>query len=259
MVQKSIKYGQNFIIYRKAVIDLIKKTTLSNKDIVYEIGTGQGIVTRELCQHCKQVISFEIDECLYRRSKRFFRTRKNVQIFHRDFLSATLPKSNYKVFASIPFNITTQIMRKLFTHGYSPEETYLVMEKGAALRFMGNPMTRFVAQSIYPQVQAKLVANLSRLIFRPIPNVEIVFLKITRRSSALVSQMEWQNYKRYIQTLFNGKKKNARSNLKGRFKYPEWKRLARSLNFDLDVKPSELQGEQILKLFKYLQNRTHKL
>ncbi|MDE6219365.1 MAG: hypothetical protein K2G51_02855 [Lachnospiraceae bacterium] len=45
----------------------------------------------------------------------------------------------YKVFSNIPYFITTQIVEKLTRVSNAPADIWLVMEKGAAKRFMGVP------------------------------------------------------------------------------------------------------------------------
>lgn len=56
------------------------------------------------------------------------------------FLKYSLPaRGVYKVFSNIPYFITTQIVEKLTRVSNAPADIWLVMEKGAAKRFMGVP------------------------------------------------------------------------------------------------------------------------
>lgn len=63
-MRKRIKYSQNFLKDRKLVCELVEKSGINSRDIVYEIGAGSGIITRELLKKAKKVIAFELDENL---------------------------------------------------------------------------------------------------------------------------------------------------------------------------------------------------
>jgi 23S rRNA (adenine-N6)-dimethyltransferase len=65
-------------------------------------------------------------------------------------VSWNLPRTPYKVFANIPFNKTTNIVRKLTGSSNPPEEAWLVIEKGVAKRFMGTPNETIFSLNIKP-------------------------------------------------------------------------------------------------------------
>ena len=143
MSKKQNKYAlpysvsQNFLTSRKLIEKLIKKAGITGEDIVVEIGAGKGHITKVLSDSCKTVITYEIDRRLYESLKP--QIAANVRLYHEDFLKCTLPKSPYKVFANIPFSKTTEILNKLTNTNPLPDAMWLVMEKGAAMRFCGLP------------------------------------------------------------------------------------------------------------------------
>jgi 23S rRNA (adenine-N6)-dimethyltransferase len=258
MVRNSIKYGQNFLVSKRLIAFLVSKANLTNRDVVYEIGTGYSLITQELGRRCKEVISYEIDLALFRHAQRKLKGTDNITLHHENFLSIPNPITYYKVFASIPFNITSRLMRKLFINGDSPEEAYLILEKGAAKRFMGVSCISLNALLIFPRFQTQILSELSRHSFHPVPKVDAVLLKVLKREQALVSDSEWKGFQRFIRTLLCGKRKCARYNLKGRIEYPEWKRLSRALDFKLNARPSELSCEQVIGLFRYILEKRRK-
>ncbi len=80
MVRASTKYSQNFVANIPLVSFLIKKSGISQDDVVYEIGPGTGTITRELAKHCKKVIAVEIDENLVKKLKEKFSAFSNIEI-----------------------------------------------------------------------------------------------------------------------------------------------------------------------------------
>lgn len=136
---RSILYSQNFLKSRCLVDRLIDKCSIGPDDVVYEIGPGKGIITERLAERCRQVIAIEKDPLLADALRVRFAGTANIRLHAGDFLHYRLPGSHYKVFASIPFNITSAIVTRLTTTPVPPDDTYLIMQKEAAERFMGAP------------------------------------------------------------------------------------------------------------------------
>jgi 16S rRNA (adenine1518-N6/adenine1519-N6)-dimethyltransferase len=57
--------GQHFLVDGNAVKKIIALSKIDGNDVVYEVGSGHGILTNELCKISKFVHSFEIDPYLY--------------------------------------------------------------------------------------------------------------------------------------------------------------------------------------------------
>src|SRR5262245_61582058 len=130
--RKQISLAQNFLTNPKLARRLVGMSTIGPCDTVYEIGPGNGIITAALASVAGQVIAIEKDPELVRRLRERFRLFDNVEIVERDFLTysfRTLSRvgvpsgtpgphtrvSEYKIFASIPYNSTAQILRKILS------------------------------------------------------------------------------------------------------------------------------------------------
>src|SRR5690349_18944670 len=137
--QRRMLYAQNFLKSRCLVDRLLDTCAIGPDDIVYEIGPGKGIITERLAQRCRQVITIEKDPLLVAALRSRFARTANVRLHEGDFLDYRLPGGHYKVFASIPFNITSAIVTRLTTAPVPPDDTYLIMQKEAAERFLGAP------------------------------------------------------------------------------------------------------------------------
>ncbi len=98
------------------------------------------------------------------------------------FLTWPLPKSDYVVFANIPFSITSAILRRL-TQGSHPREAWLVMEKGAAKRYMGRPETTRKSLLLAPWFDCDIAYHFRREDFHPAPGVEVVLFHFKRREA----------------------------------------------------------------------------
>ena len=139
MVGRRIRLAQNFFRDRQLVGAIVGASSIRPQDIVYEVGPGTGIVTRELARHAGRVVAVEKDPVLAARLRRRFRRTGNVRIVAGDFTRSRLPAHRYRVFANLPFNITALVVKRILFGGNPPDEAHLVVQKEAAERFSGRP------------------------------------------------------------------------------------------------------------------------
>lgn len=180
MPKSAYHISQNFLTSRRTIMRLLALTDLSAADTVLEIGAGKGHITRELAARCGRVISYEIDPALASRLNG--KLPENVRLYQADFLTAPLPRSPYKVFANIPFDHTTDILRRLTQESSTPVCAWLIMEKGAAMRFCGSGRETAASLLLKPWWDVRIVHRLHREDFHPMPSVECVLLELKRKA-----------------------------------------------------------------------------
>jgi 16S rRNA (adenine1518-N6/adenine1519-N6)-dimethyltransferase len=61
--------GQNMLVDRQVLAKIVYVAQISNQETVLEVGTGQGVLTAELCKAARHVVSYEIDSILYRKAQ----------------------------------------------------------------------------------------------------------------------------------------------------------------------------------------------
>jgi 23S rRNA (adenine-N6)-dimethyltransferase len=245
--QKSL--AQNFLVKSCLAASLLNGSSIDQEDTVYEIGSGKGILTRQLVRRAKRVIAIEKDHDLFVQLLRKFEHTDNIIIHHADFLSFKIEESHYKVFANLPFNMTSAIVRKLAFASNPPEDAYLIVQKEAAQKFVGAPKTTQFSLLIKPWFRLRISRSLKRTDFSPVPNVDTALLQIAKRECPLVQPTDKAIYERFVKHGFGAWKKNLKSNYKNIFSYKQWKRLSRDLDFPIHAQPSELSLRQWLGLF----------
>jgi 23S rRNA (adenine-N6)-dimethyltransferase len=219
------------------------------RDIVYEIGPGNGILTAELACIARQVIAIEKDPDLVRRLRERFRLLGNVEIVEQDFLDYTF-RTPGKIFANIPYNVTSRIVRKILYGPTSIGETYLILQREAAKKFSGYPNESLCSLLAKPFFEFQILYQLRRTDFCPVPAVDSVLLSIKRRPRALIETHEVASYRDFVQYGFGRWKPNLKLAFKNVFTYKQWKRLARDLHFQVNATPTELSFEQWLDLYR---------
>jgi 23S rRNA (adenine-N6)-dimethyltransferase len=165
-----------------------------------------------------------------------------------------LPRGKYKVFANIPFTITAAIIGKLTSGDNPPEDTYLILQKEAAYKFVGKPIGKTTQYSLLlkPWFEIKVIHKLRRTDFRPIPKVDSVLLRIKKREKPLVPVVQTQLYRDFVVYGFNQWKPTLREAMNKIFTDKQFSKLANNLGFSKSDKPTELDFGKWLGLFNYL-------
>jgi 23S rRNA (adenine-N6)-dimethyltransferase len=189
-LSKQNNRSQNFLTSGQVIRRVARLAGLNQQDHVMEIGPGKGHITRELLPRCGQVTAVEIDPalCAYLQAK--FAGARNLRLVRGDFLALPLPRGPYKVFANIPFNRTTDIVRKLTLGSRPPNEAWLVMEKGAAKRFLGVPYEGPASLRLKPWFEGEVLYYFRREDFHPMPAADIVLLHLKRRPAADIAPVQ---------------------------------------------------------------------
>uniref|UniRef100_UPI0011A2B930 rRNA adenine N(6)-methyltransferase family protein n=1 Tax=Bacillus toyonensis TaxID=155322 RepID=UPI0011A2B930 len=101
---------------------------LNEHDNIFEIGSGKGHFTLELVQRCNFVTAIEIDHKLCKTTENKLVNHDNFQVLNKDILQFKFPKNqSYKIFGNIPYNISTDIIRKVVFESIA-DESYLIVE-----------------------------------------------------------------------------------------------------------------------------------
>jgi len=242
--------SQNFLTSTKAIHRLIRKTSITTADHVIEIGPGRGHITGALLQHCKKVTAIEIDKALYNKLNIKYSTKENLKLYNQDFLKWSLPASGqYKVFANIPFSRTTDIIMKLTAAPNPPTEAWLVIEKGAAKRFMGIPRENTRSLFLKPQFDMRVIHHFAREDFHPMPGTDAVLLHIKMKAPQDIPRPELRRYQSFISSA----SRNNGAGLAPLFTKKQWTK-ARKMAGLCDQHSGEILYIQWLCLFRCYKN-----
>lgn len=195
----NLSNSQNFITDTKLLHRIVNMSSITKKDTVWEIGTGKGHLTQVLCCKCGFLYSVEIDQQLLAKAKERLAAQSNVKLISGDFLKQSLPaRGQYKVFANIPYFITTQILDKLTGAPNPPTDMWLIMEKGAAKRFLGIPKETKKSLLLKVSWDMRILYHFDRKNFHPMPGVDSVLLHLSRKTIPDLEKKELASYEKFI-------------------------------------------------------------
>lgn len=244
-----IALAQNFLRSSNLVRTLIQASSIELLDTVYEIGPGGGIITAQLARIARKVIAIEKDPALAQHLRGQFQHTANVKIVEGDFLQYRIPDREYKLFANIPYNVTADIVRKILYAPPAPNEASLILQKEAAEKFAGCPKETRFSILAKPRYSLRIIRELRRTDFDPVPEVDSVLLRITKRRVPLVREEDAGLYNDFICYGFGRWKKSLKQSFKPIFTHRQWGRLSGDLHFPIHATPTELTFEQWLGLF----------
>lgn len=175
--------GQNFLTDGSVVDALVDAAAVKSGDAVLEIGPGLGALTGALSETGASVTTIEIDRRLVSLLRKRFASEKSVTIIEGDIrrvhLDALVHDAGYKLVSSLPFNVTSLVLRRFLELPPRPTVLSLLMQKEVAERVTAEPgamSTLSVAVQYYGA--PSIVRNVPRTSFYPAPEVDGAIVRI---------------------------------------------------------------------------------
>jgi 16S rRNA A1518/A1519 N6-dimethyltransferase RsmA/KsgA/DIM1 with predicted DNA glycosylase/AP lyase activity len=224
--------SQNFLRSPRLVHELVGHTTIKKSDTVLEIGAGSGVITSVLAKRVKHVIAYEYDQRVIKRLRDNMSRFDNVTLVQGDFLIADLPVIPYKVFANIPFHLSSPIIRKLTESNHRPQAIYLIVQKQFAYKFLIDKpgFTGMLGAQVAPLYVARIRQKLQKSDFWPKPAVDTVLLELKLRDEQLLPEVKMATYRNFVANCFNDPRQYSQAG-------------------GSNKKPSELKTDEWLELF----------
>ena len=177
-IKMSKKLGQNFLIKRGIVDEIVHAAELTVGEPVLEVGPGIGTLTQGLAQSGADVTAVELDRRLLEVLDTTLASYDNVRIIHGDVLKLDVPTimnhKPFKVVANLPYYITTPIIMSLLESKLPIERLVVMVQKEVALRMIAKPGTKdYGALSVAVQyyTEPDIVLDVPPKSFLPAPAV----------------------------------------------------------------------------------------
>jgi 16S rRNA (adenine1518-N6/adenine1519-N6)-dimethyltransferase len=195
--------GQHFLVDKTIVKKIIQLSKINKNDIVYEVGTGNGILTTELCKISKMVYSFEIDPFYYFHCKEKM-SYDNLNLFNLDGFDNDIMVNFDVFFSSLPYyesrNAFSWLCQRDFKKGI------LLLQREFVEKLLSSPGDKnYRAISILSQYRFSINVLLDVPVssFVPQPQVDSVLIEIFPKTCPLSKKTIDD-----MQFLFSFRKKN---------------------------------------------------
>lgn len=210
--------GQNFLI-NPSVCPNIAEMGGCEKDVcALEIGTGVGVLTRELAARCDKVVAVEIDERLRPILNETLADFDNVEVVFADVMQTNLAELIEEKFggkravvcANLPYYITSPVIMKVLESRLAVESMTVMVQKEAAERICAAPGTRECGAITYAVnyfSKPKTLFRVNRGSFMPSPNVDSAVIRLDIKHDRSLSPSEERLLFRLIRAGFSQRRK----------------------------------------------------
>ena len=183
--------GQNFLINPSVCPRMAEMChpDLDGEFAVLEIGPGIGVLTKELAQVAKRVISIELDTRLLPILQETLADYTNVTVINGDAMKldlAAVLKEHAEglpvvVCANLPYYITSPLLMRLLESRLPIEAVTVLVQKEAAVRLCAEPATRecgAVTLAVRYFAEPEILFSVSRGSFLPAPKVDSSVIRL---------------------------------------------------------------------------------
>jgi len=172
--------GQHFLTSPSIAKSIVSEAKITKGDIVFELGTGTGILTPLLCEKATKVISVDVDVKLVRNAKSAFSNIDNLILKSGDGFKK---KDSFSIFVSnLPYSKSKDAIEWLaqtsFSHGV------IMVQKEFADKLLSNSSKKRKAVCIIANhaFEIKNISKVGKNNFSPPPKVDSVILKIIQKN-----------------------------------------------------------------------------
>ena len=220
-IEMSKKLGQNFLIKRGIVDEIVHAAEITVGEPVLEVGPGIGTLTQGLAQSGADVTAIELDRRLLEVLDTTLASYDNVRIIHGDVLKLDVPTimnhKPFKVVANLPYYITTPIIMSLLESKLPIERLVVMVQKEVALRMIAKPGTKdYGALSVAVQyyTEPDIVLDVPPKSFLPAPAVTSSVIRCVLRDKPPVDVIDEKLFFRVVKAGFAQRRKTFSNTMK---------------------------------------------
>jgi 16S rRNA (adenine1518-N6/adenine1519-N6)-dimethyltransferase len=197
------KLSQVFLKDENALKKIAQIINATNKDIVFEIGPGKGVLTKYLVNDALKVIACEIDKSLIP-----YINNLGATIINSNILDIEIPKESTIIVGNIPYHLSGKITEKILKE---KKRCVILYQKEFAKRIIAKPSTkdysRLTVLTNYLSVP-KIKLIISNQSFKPIPKVDSALVEFNPTGKDYD-----EGFFKFIKTLFEFKNKSVKNAL----------------------------------------------
>ncbi len=233
------------------VAKIIEAAEIVPGETVLEVGPGTGVLTQALVDAGARVIAVEADKSLIPALHERF--GDSIELIEGDALSlndsVTQRLSHYKLVANIPYNITSDLLRRFLTSDPRPSRMVVMVQKEVADRITAVPPNMSLL-SVMCQLYAKCqrVTKVPAGAFRPMPKVDSAVVRLDLLES-LFWGIDQEEVIAIAKRGFASRRKQLHGNLKTSIHRSEQiKHALESLGLPASARAQELTVENWIQL-----------
>ncbi len=164
---------------------ILSAAAITKKDNVFEAGAGRGELTERLSKEARQVVAYELDRRLFSSLKARFKRYSNISIINGNAFTSN---EDFDIFVSnLPYSQSRRFIEWLATKKF--KRAVVTVQREFAAKLNAAPSSRnYRSVSVLARFrfQLRVIAQVDRKAFLPIPKVDATILSIIPRDNNVV-------------------------------------------------------------------------
>ncbi len=211
------KLGQHFLVDQNIINKLVKNISPNEKDVIIEIGPGDGAMTKSLLPKVKKMCLVEKDVDLINELVFILEKYENSNIINQDILKYDFSIFDYpfRVVGNLPYNISTEIIFKMCKIN-NIVDMHFMLQKEVVDRIVSKPNSKIYGRlSVMTQAYfiTEKLFDISENVFMPKPKVKSSFIRLLPRNTVFNNDMHEKVFNDIVKCSFEGRRKMIRKSL----------------------------------------------
>lgn len=247
------RFGQNFLTDPQLIAKIVNAMYIKPEDKIVEIGPGRGALTNLLVKACTDLTVIEIDRDLAQQLTLLY---PDLNVIITDILKQDIPElgKDLRVIGNLPYNISTPILFKLFSHIEQIRDMYFMLQLEVVERIVAEPNSKQYGRlSVMAQYycDAQRLFNVPPEAFVPRPKVNSAIVKLKPKLSPIRAEHE-PTFAALVNQAFSMRRKTVRNALRSFFNQSE---KIQKLGIDPGRRPETLTLAEFIDLANSVDNR----
>jgi len=179
-VRPSKTRGQNFLLDERVALREVEYASISDEEVVLEVGPGLGVLTELALERAKRVIAIESDAGLCQ----FLRERfPDLELIEGDALRVGFPPFD-RFLSNLPYSISSPLIFKLLDHRF--DTGVIMVQKEFGERMVASPGTGSYSRlsvNVYYRAECEILETVPRSRFWPQPEVDSCIVRLVPREA----------------------------------------------------------------------------
>ena len=211
------KLGQHFLVDQNVINKLVRNISPNDKDIIVEIGPGDGAMTKSILPSVKKMYLIEKDTDLLNELVFILHKYKNSKIINQDILKYdfSIFDNPFRVIGNLPYNISTEIIFKMCKIN-NIVDMHFMLQKEVVDRMVSKPNSKVYGRlSVMAQAYfiIEKLFDISENVFLPKPKVKSSFIRLLPRKSVFNNDVHEEVFSNVVKSSFEGRRKMIRKSL----------------------------------------------
>jgi 16S rRNA (adenine1518-N6/adenine1519-N6)-dimethyltransferase len=238
---------------------IVEAADIAPGDELLEVGAGTGVLTRELAQRARRVVTVELERAMLELLQETIAEFPNVELIARNLLLLdpleVFGQADYKLVANLPYYITAPTFRHFLESANAPRLIVVMVQWEVAQRITAQPGDlSLLGISVQFYGQPSIIARVPAKAFYPAPKVDSAILRIDVHPQVPLSVAERDRFFRVVQAGFSMRRKQLHNSLTHGLHYKnerirEWLALA---TIDASRRAETLSIDEWLRLWRVI-------